>query len=215
MLEVQGHNVIVGIDRSGSMNTRDCDSQTRHEFLIEALAAFVQDAATSATGGKIQAVFFNDNQHEEVLISADDVKKYMAQYRPGGGTNTAGAVVDAFKLAQKLTGPSMFFLVTDGEPNDTSAVDAAIVDITKAVKNPEDFRIMILTVGKRDAGLQTWLEHLDNDLAGEGALFDIVGLNNLQEINFREAAAELIASTTTNDEALAGATGGKVTTRID
>jgi hypothetical protein len=42
-----------------------------------------------------------------------------------------------------------------------------------------------------------------------------VGQNNLQEVDFREAAAELIASTTTNDEASVGATSGKTTKRID
>lgn len=215
MLEVKGHNVIVGIDRSGSMDTRDCDGQTRYDFLREKLAAFVGDAVVSATGGKVTGIFFSSGQREEALASADDVKTLMAKYRPGGSTNTAGAINDAFAVAGKLTGPSMFFLVTDGEPDSQEAVDAAIVAITQKVSAPEDFRIMILTVGKRDAGLQTWLEHLDNDLGAAGALFDIVGLNNLQEIDFREAAAELIASTTTNDEAAVGATGGKTTTRID
>ena len=215
MLEVKGHNVIVGIDRSGSMDTRDCDGQTRFEFLGEKLSAFVADAVTSANGNKVIGIFFNSGQHEEVFLSADDVKKYMSKYKPGGSTNTAGAINDAFSLSQKLTGPSMLFLVTDGEPDDQVAVDKAIVGITQKVANPEDFRIMILTVGKRNDALQAWLGHLDDDLGDEGAKYDIVGLNNLQEIDFREAAAELIASTTTNDEAAAGVTGGKTTARID
>lgn len=216
MLEVQGHNVIVGVDRSGSMDTRDCDGQTRYNFLQEKLIAFVGAAVASAAGNQVTALFFNNNVHDVILKSSDDAKRAFAQYRPGGGTSTHHAIEAAFKMFQySPTVPVMFFLVTDGHPDSESDVDRAIINVTKAIKQPEDFRIMILTVGERASDLTKWLEHLDNDLGPSGAKFDIVGQNNLQEVDFQEAAAELIASTTTNDEALVGATAGKVTTRID
>lgn len=218
MLEVTGHNVIVGIDRSGSMDERDCEGQTRYLYLGEKLATFVGAAVESAHGNQVTGLFFNDQAKQVNFTSAKDVEAAFkdSHNRPGGSTGTHNVIEAAFKIAQKTPDvPTMFFLVTDGHPDSQPAVDKEIVSITKRIKNPEDFRIMILTVGNRTAELTQWLEHLDNDLGPAGAQFDIVGLNNLQEVDFREAAAELIASTTTNSEALAGSTGGKVTQRID
>jgi len=216
MLEVQGHNVIVGIDRSGSMDTRDCEGNTRYKYLGEKLVAFVGSAVSTAADNKVTALYFNDGVKEVTLTTAEEAASAMKHYSTGGSTETALVLEAAYKVAQKTpTVPAMFFLVTDGHPNSEPAVDKEIISITKRIKNPEDFRIMILTVGQRDEHLEKWLEHLDSDLGPMGALFDIVGQNNLNEVDFREAAAELIKSTTTNDEAAQGAVQGKVTQRID
>jgi molybdopterin-binding protein len=215
MLEVKGHNVIVGIDRSGSMDTRDCDGQTRYAYLGEKLVTFVGAAVESAAGGVVTALFFNDGVKQINLHSADEAAAAMKSVHVGGSTATDLVIKAAYKVSRESAAPTMFFLVTDGHPNDEGAVDRAIIDVTKQISVPEDFRIMILTVGDRDKHLAEWLEHLDADLGPAGALFDIVGQNNLQEVDFREAAAELIASTTTNEEALAGSVSGKITSRID
>jgi hypothetical protein len=215
MLEVKGHNVIVGIDRSGSMDTRDCEGQTRYTYLGEKLVAFTGAAVESAAGNKVTALFFNDNVKEATLKSASDAEAAMKQYHTGGSTGTHSVLEYAYKVAQRTPDPAMFFLVTDGHPDSEDAVDKEIISITKRIKNPEDFRVMILTVGNRDSHLEKWLEHLDSDLGSLGALFDIVGQNNLNEVDFREAAAELIQSTTTNDEAAQGTVAGKTTQRID
>lgn len=215
MLEVKGHNVIVGIDRSGSMDTRDCDGNTRYSFLREKLVAFVAAAVVSAAGNKVTGLFFNDGVKEVVFTKGEDAESAMKTIHVGGSTATDVVIKAAYKQAKSAGAPTMFFLVTDGHPNDEGDVDNAIIAITKQLTSPEDFRIMILTVGERDSHLTAWLEHLDADLGPLGAAFDIVGQNNLQEVDFREAAAELISSTTTSEEALAGAVSGKATTRID
>lgn len=216
MLEVKGHNVIVAVDRSGSMDTRDCDGQTRYSFLHEKLVAFVTGAVESAAGNQVTALFFSNSVNAVVLKSAAETETAFKKYATGGSTATHKVIEAAFTLAQQTPKvPAMFFLVTDGYPDSETAVDSEIVSVTKRITNPEDFRIMVLTVGERNADLSKWLEHLDSDLGSLGAKYDIVGQNNLQEVDFQEAAAELIASTTTNDEALTGATAGKSTHRID
>lgn len=216
MLEVKGHNVIVGVDRSGSMDTNDCDGQTRYAYLGEKLAAFVGAAVESAYNNQVIALFFSNNVSQATLKSADEAKAALTTHNTGGGTATHKVLEAAFKLAQQTPDvPAMFFLATDGIPDSEPNVDSEIVSITKRLKNPEDFRIMILTVGKRSDHITQWLQHLDADLGGLGAAYDIVGQNNLNQVDFQEAAAELIKSTTTNDEALAGSVAGKTTTRID
>jgi len=216
MLEVTGHRVIVAVDRSGSMDERDCDGQSRYSYVGEKLQVFVQEAAKVAFGSKVTGLFFNSSIHAVDLVSANDVKDAQKKYGTGGGTGTH-LVLEA-ALAEHLRNPSiptMVFLVTDGYPDSKEKVDQEIVSITQRITKPEDFRIMVLTVGTRNADLTKWLEHLDSDLGGLGAKFDIVGQNNLQEVDFQEAAAELIGSTTTNTEATSGQTGGKVTHRVD
>jgi uncharacterized protein with von Willebrand factor type A (vWA) domain len=216
MLEVKGHNVIVAIDRSGSMDTRDCEGQTRYGYLGEKLVAFVGGAVESAAGNQVTALFFSNEVKQVTLKSAADAEKALHDYHTGGGTATHKVIEAAFKLAQQTPNvPAMLFLATDGIPDSESDVDKEIVSVTKRIKNPEDFRVMILTVGVRNDHITKWLEHLDADLGGLGAQYDIVGQNNLNEVDFQEAAAELIKSTTTNDEALAGAVSGKKTERID
>jgi uncharacterized protein with von Willebrand factor type A (vWA) domain len=216
MLEVKGHNVIVGIDRSGSMDTRDCEGQTRYQYLGEKLVAFVAAAVESASNNQVTALFFSNEVKQSTLKSGADAEAALRLYHTGGGTATHTALEAAYKYAQQTPDvPAMFFLATDGIPDSEDAVDKEIVSITKRIKNPEDFRVMILTVGQRSPHITKWLEHLDADLGGLGAQYDIVGQNNLNEVNFQEAAAELIKSTTTNDEAAVGAVQGKKTERID
>lgn len=216
MLEVKGHNVILGVDRSGSMDTADCEGQTRYNYLGEKMVAFVGAAVESAAGGQVTALFFSNEVQQTTLKSGADAETALRNHHTGGGTATQKVLEAAFKFAQQTPNvPAMFFLATDGIPDNEDAVDQEIVSITKRIKNPEDFRVMVLTVGKRTDHIIKWLEHLDADLGGLGAQYDIVGQNNLNEVTFQEAAAELIKSTTTNDEALAGAVSGKKTERID
>jgi uncharacterized protein YegL len=216
MLEVTGHRVILLIDRSGSMDTDDCEGQTRYTYLREKIKAFVPAAAAVAAGNNVTAIFFNHTTKVEHLSTADSVDISLRTNRPAGGTATHLAIEEAYK--QHLIDPSiptLVFLVTDGQPDSTDAVNKEIVSVTKRLSKPEDFRIMVLTVGERSPGLSKWLEQLDSELGPLGAKFDIVGQNNLNEVNFQEAAAELIGSTTTNSEAAAGKTEGKVTQRYD
>lgn len=217
MLEVKGHRIIILRDVSGSMDTGDCDGQTRHNFIAEKLAAFAPAAAQSAAGNAVYLMPFNSRVKDVVkLTDAASVTAAETKYGTGGGTGTHNALESAWKLhSADPSVPSMVFLVTDGQPDDETAVDQEIISITKRMKNPEDFRIMILTVGKRNEHITKWLEHLDADLGPGGAQFDIVGQNELEVVDFQEAAAELIKSTTTADEAAAGDTHGKTTVRVD
>lgn len=216
MLEVKGHNVIVGIDRSGSMDTRDCEGQTRYGYLGEKLVAFVGAAIESAAGNQVTALFFSNEVQQVTLKTSGDAESAIRNHHTGGGTATHKVLEAAFKYAQQTPDvPAMLFLATDGIPDSEGDVDKEVVSITKRLKNPEDFRIMVLTVGVRSDHIIKWLEHLDADLGGLGAQYDIVGQNNLNEVTFQEAAAELIKSTTTNDDASVGATQGKKTERID
>lgn len=221
MLEVKGHRVIVLVDRSGSMDTADCEgNQTRYNYLREKLAAFVTGATQSSHDGKVTLIFFANKADTFEVQTADQVNDYMKKHIPGGGTATHWALEQAWREYQRDPKvPAMVFLVTDGQPDSEPAVDKEIIEITQRIKKdtgkPELFRIMLLTVGERSAHITQWLQHLDDDLGPSGAAYDIVGQNDLNQVDFQEAAAELIGSTTTDTEAASGQTAGKTTHRID
>lgn len=217
-LEVNGHRIIVGVDTSGSMDTRDCEGRkSRYNYLREKAVAFVGEAIKSSAGNSVDLLFFSDAVSGVTVKSAQEADDAFKAHRTGGSTCTDLVIQDAWKLAQKTPAtPAMLFLVTDGHPNnggdETSGkklVDQAIIGITQQMGKPELFDIMVLTVGQRDSDLTAWLQHLDADLTG--AKFDIVGQNDLTNVDFAEAARELIKSTTTDDEAAHGETKGKAT----
>lgn len=222
MLEVNGHRIIVGVDTSGSMDTRDCEGRkSRYAYLREKAVAFVGEAVKSAAGNAVDLLFFADSTNSVTVKTGQEADDAFKAHRTGGSTFTDLVIQDAWKLAQKTPQvPTMLFLVTDGHPNNGGGedqgkklVDQAVIGITKKLDKPEQFRIMILTVGERDTDLTAWLEHLDADLGPQGAKFDIVGQNDLMSVDFSEAATELIKSTTTDDEAAHGETQGKATER--
>jgi hypothetical protein len=220
MLEVNGHRILVGIDTSGSMDERDTPGRkTRYQYVREKVVTFVGAAVQAAYGNEVGLLFFSEDVDTVLVKSASDADVAFGVHHTGGSTSTDQAINTAWALANKTPNiPTMLFVVTDGHPNGGGGeaqgqklVDQAIIGITQRLQNPEQFRIMILTVGKRDAALDAWLEHLDADLGPAGAKFDIVGQNDLMLVDFAEAATELIKSTTTDDEAEHGETQGKAT----
>jgi Mg-chelatase subunit ChlD len=215
-LEIKaGDQIIFLVDRSGSMDEADCGGgETRYNHSKEKIAAFVTAASKYDPDGVSVHLFGGGNVdlHEDVKTK-DEVEKLINAKRPGGGTPTEKALQAAWnEHARKGSESTFVYVFTDGEPNEKQAVANTIIAITKKMKGPEEFRISFLTVGVRSAALQKYLETLDSGLTN--AMFDIVSVDELDNVDFQQAADNLIGSTTTAGEAAAGKTGGKVTTQI-
>lgn len=209
----QGDQVIFLVDRSGSMATSDCDGDTRYNAVRETIKAFVRSASKYDPDG-VSIHFFNNRveTHNDVA-TPDAVDKLIDAHSPGGGTNTDLAIQAAWKEHKaKISTASYVIVFTDGEPTDQSAVEKTIANITQTMTNPEEFRLLFLTVGERSAQLSAWLTRLDSALPG--AKYDIVGVEELAGVDFEQATADLIGSTTTTGDAAAGNSTGKTTVRI-
>ena len=80
---------------------------------------------------------------------------------------------------------TVFFVATDGEPNDEGSVFDTIAGISGQLKDEHEFAVSFLTVGKRSAGLEAFLAKLDD--AVPGAKHDIVDVKRLEEVDFMAA----------------------------
>jgi len=195
------------------MNTADCEGDTRYNAVRESIKAFVRGAAKYDPDG-VSIHFFNHavEVHPDVA-TPEAVDKLIDTHKPGGGTATNLAIKSAWNEHKFKKSQATFVIIfTDGEPSEPVEVEHQIVNITNAMTSPEEFRLLFLTVGQRSAELSRWLSALDSSL--QGAKYDIVGVEELTGVNFEQAVADLIGSSTTADEAAAGKTAGKATAHV-
>lgn len=188
----RGDQFIIAFDISGSMQAQDCPGNTRRfDYVLETMKAFIGEAAKWDPDGVSFYAFNNQLQAFPNVTTVAEINAKIAKLRPGGGTATHLAITAAYN-EHKAAGSEQTFLMifTDGEPTDPTAVQNAIIAITKDVKDEKEFRICILTVGQRSPELARWLDDLDNHLTG--ASYDIVKVETLEDVDFEQAVADAI-----------------------
>lgn len=210
----KGDQVIFLVDRSGSMDTRDCDGDSRYNACREKIKAFVRGATKFDPDGISVHLFNNRVELHTDVADPAAVDKLIDSHRPAGGTATHLAIQAAWKEhLDKKSSATFVAIFTDGAPEGYEReVEQTITNIANSMGSPEEFRILFLTVGVRSPELSNYLEHLDSSL--KGAKYDIVGVDELNAVDFDQAISDLIASTTTSSEAAAGQVAGKTTTHV-
>lgn len=213
----KGDHIDFLVDRSGSMAESDCDGDTRYHFCRESIQSFVKAAVNFGLAAPAVRFFNNKVDSYANVSTAEEVANLIDAHKTGNSTRTDLAITAAWNdhLARKKAGDTNgthVIIFTDGEPDDKSVVEKTIVGITNTMSNPEEFRLLFLTVGVPSTELAQWLEDLDDSL--KGAKYDIVGVEKAGETDFAQAVADLIGSTTTQGEAAAGQTQGKATSHI-
>ena len=211
----KGDHIIVAVDMSGSMGELDpkCNGLRKWNWMEETMLSYVKAAENfDATGISIH--FFADRVEPYVNITDPArVKQLFERHSPGGGTHTERVIQSAWDEHQRTGKTSTYLLVfTDGDATDRDALMAAIAKVTKALKNPEEFRILFLPIGTPDASLTAFLDVLDEDMEKHGAVEDIVGVVDPTEVDFEGAIADAIGSTTSAADVAEGhGAAGKVT----
>lgn len=80
-------------------------------------------------------------------------------------------------------------VITDGTPDSKEAVERVIIDATnKYMRSDGDLSISFIQIGN-DAGADTWLQALDDDLQKKGAKYDCVDrvtASMLQGLSFEQ-----------------------------
>jgi Mg-chelatase subunit ChlD len=175
------------IDRSGSMGLRDQPGGRSRWAVaresVEALAAHCDELDPDGITLYVFAGKFRryDNVH------AARVSQVFLENEPCGGTDLAGVLAHAFdsyftrKRAGKVKDGETIVVVTDGEPDDKTAVLRTIIDAARKVEREEELGVSLVQVGS-DAQATRFLKVLDDDLVGAGARFDIVDTVTLDEM---------------------------------
>lgn len=181
------------VDKSASMGTRDCPGgKSRWDYARESAVGLARYAEQHDPDG-ITVVPFSGTWKIHENTTSNKMDQVFSEHSPMGGTDTAGVLADRFAayLERKGKGqakPTLFFVLTDGEPNDKTAVAQVITQFTHKLDKDEEAAVQFVQVGN-DPAAAAFLKQLDDDLVTAGAKFDVVDhtrLDDLEKFNFQE-----------------------------
>lgn len=194
--KLEGVDVTVLIDQSGSMASPDRAGKSRWEAAEEGTIALAAKAAKFDPDG-ITVITFNNRPTKYEGVGVEKVAQIFKEKDPSGSTNLAGALDVAFTdfFARKSAGGSkpageLFIVVTDGEPDSRSDVKDSITKAANKLDRDEELGILFVQIGN-DPGAARFLKELDDDL--KGAKFDIVNALSSDEVAER-SLTEVLAS---------------------
>lgn len=217
---LSSRDIILLIDRSGSMSEEDCpatrggfgffsrlngqmDAATRWEWCENELITMSGMAAGALRQGmKVVMFATDDNVFDRVRL--EQIPQIFGANRPSGSTNAAAALKKqlnwyfANKASQQgRNRPLVIAVITDGLPNNARALKKAIVEATNSMQRPDEIAITFLQVGRDSSGVNL-VHELDDDLIRQGAMFDIVDckdFGDLLNVGLGRALADAISET--------------------
>ena len=187
--QLSSYDIIIAIDKSGSMANAGAHGKSRWEEAQETVLALAKKADTFDTDG-ITVIPFANTHKVYNGVTADKVAQVFAENEPNGGTDTASvlstifaAYQDAKKVLQDQAKPILVVVVTDGEPNDREAVKTVLREFAKGLTDngagdTDEAGILFLQVGN-DPQAKAFLTELDDSL---NARFDIVDTKTMDEL---------------------------------
>jgi uncharacterized protein with von Willebrand factor type A (vWA) domain len=176
------------IDKSGSMVIRDQkNGRSRWEACKEATIALAYKCEEKDPEGMTLYTFSGRFKRYE-KVNAARVHEIYEENEPGGGTDLAEVLGDAFDFVKKRRAqkgaeatPELILVVTDGEPDEKEPVAKMIAEMTKQLQSRKELAISFIQVGKDPAATE-FLRALDDDLVKAGAALDIVDTVSLEEM---------------------------------
>lgn len=213
MLEQRDYTLI--IDKSGSMGQTDVgNGQSRWQAVQESTLALASRCEQFDPDG-LTVYLFSSNFVRYDNVTSSVVAKLFAENKPGGATNMAPVLADAFDsyFKRKAAGQSkpsgeLVLVITDGAPNDPEAVVDVIVSATQRMDRDEELGVSFIQIG-RDDEARAYLKRLDDDLTGPAnqgffarlfggggkkARFDICDTITFDEIEDRPLTQILLAA---------------------
>jgi len=184
--ELAKYDYVLMIDKSGSMTTKDCPGgKSRWDYAKEQTLAIARQCEEFDSDG-IDVILFAGQPKEYHGVTAEKVEQIFKENSPSGSTDTAAAlklVFDGYNSRKKSGSakPMIVVCVTDGEPTDQTAVDKVITSHSNSLSDDGETGITFVQIGK-DANARAFLKHLDDDLQGLGAKYDIVDTKNEEEM---------------------------------
>lgn len=174
------------LDKSGSMSTKDqAGGRSRWHAARESAIALAAKCEELDPDGLTLYVFGSRFKRYENVTSGR-IARVFDENEPSGGTDLAAVLKHAFAAHFERCGrgkgrPETILVVTDGEPDDASAVIKAIVDASRRIERDEELAVSLVQVGS-DANARRFLQLLDDELVPAGAKFDIVDTVTLDEM---------------------------------
>lgn len=217
--KLAAHDVVLLIDRSGSMSAMDCPtmnlghnlgmipsllgiplmSTSRWNWCLQQTSDLARQTASIYDRG-ITVVLFSTGFMTFPNVTMDRLPSIFSQNYPDGGTNLAQPLAlqigEYFRRREMMQGrvkPLIVGIITDGCPNNRQAVRDAIIDATHLMRNQQEVTIIFFMIGGMDFMGEHFVHGLCSNLVSEGAAFPIVkevSFAELQQIGLAKAVAQ-------------------------
>ena len=201
---LSSRDIVVLIDKSGSMGDKDCPPPqqglrfsyrngeaespvSRWDWCENELVTLANEARGSIRNG-MRVVLFDGQQTVFDHVGLDKIPYIFHNNYPEGSTNEATALksqLDWYFQHRAAQGgqarPVAIAVITDGLPNNASALRRVITDATQNLQRPDEVAITFLQVGNDKKGIRL-VHELDDNLVQHGARFDIVDCKDFSEL---------------------------------
>lgn len=163
---------ILLVDQSGSMGEASTRLEGRTKWQeVQEFAEQVARYAEQYDDDGITLIKFNSHATVYDGVKAAVVHDLFTKNSPGGSTNLAAGLEEAFKKKFTSQKKAIILVLTDGEPNSEKEVKASIVNAVGKLESDSQLNILFVQVGE-DAHAAKFLDALDNGLTD--AKFDCV-----------------------------------------
>ena len=216
---IGNHDVVVLVDKSGSMTEKDCPAPfigafgflaggrsgmlSRWDWCREQIYSLSKQAAPVLRNG-LTLVFFDKDANVFPNVMSDQIPQLFANTTPGGGTNMAKAVKqqmdDYFARRGYGARPLAMVIITDGVPDSAQHLKSVICDATRKMSRPGEISISFLQVGQ-DRGGSSLLFDLTN-LQSEGAEYNIVDSHPFAQVAQEGLGRALVESIEAHDQSV-------------
>lgn len=169
------YDFIIALDASGSManESRRFEGKTRWQEMHE-LAFGIASAVSQYDADGIDVVPFGAGAPQLIEgVNPQKLNEIFSQRSPGGSTPLDKALTEIVAKQARTGKNTVAIVFTDGAPDSQPAVEKVIVDAANGAEKDEALTFLFVQIGD-DAGATKFLQHLDDDLQGKGAKFDIV-----------------------------------------
>ena len=182
-------SVVIAIDVSASMITRDVRGRSRFDAIQEGTIALADSMLKISPEGLDLYIFGKGARKVASNIGPDDVADVFSRMALESRTDTHDLIrlVDHDRDVSKNT---LLIIATDGAPSDPQETRAAIIEAAErcspSLRDPrdtDDFTILFYQIGN-DQAASDYLRELDDDLVGRfNAKFDIVDARTAGQID--------------------------------
>jgi hypothetical protein len=213
------HEVVLLIDKSGSMSSMDCPnslgghslgmlpsmlglplmSTSRWNWCLQQTSEMARQTQGIYQSG-ITVTLFSSGYVSFPNVTMDRLPQIFSQNSPSGGTNLAdplrlqiGEYFRRREMARGNVKPLIIGVITDGCPNNREAVVDAVVGATRLMHQPQEVTIIFFLIGGMDMQGERFVSNLSSNLLNLGGAYPIVkevSFSELQQIGLAKAIAQ-------------------------
>jgi Mg-chelatase subunit ChlD len=197
------HDIVLLVDKSGSMRTGDCPisgsgtsklesivapllvggsplSSSRWEWCHNQTEKMVKQTEGALPNG-FSVVLFDSRFAVFPHVTVDGLADMFRKNHPGGGTDLASPLDCVFrdyfnrkKVSNASVKPLLIGVITDGCPNFPMPVHDVIIRATHSIGSPSEITIVFFLIGGQDHTGEEFVRDIIHNLTREGATYNIV-----------------------------------------